>query len=197
MRHMEESLLIRACCDNDRNAQRELYELHVERIYRLVLRLLRSEQDAFDVTQDTFIRVFDKIGSFDQRSSLSTWLYRIATNEALQLLRRRAIEQKHLGVIRDQLNETTPARNERLELEEAMGLLSDSHRAILVLRYQQGLSYEQLALVLGLNPGTVASRLNRARTELRRALEGNREAPLEETRPATHPTDGRRCSDDL
>ncbi len=80
--------LIRQCREGDAQAQRELYDLTVERIYRLLLRLTRNEQDAFDLSQETYLRVFTKLDDFGGRSSFATWVYRIAVNEALQFLRR-------------------------------------------------------------------------------------------------------------
>ncbi|MCH7871292.1 MAG: sigma-70 family RNA polymerase sigma factor, partial [Planctomycetes bacterium] len=89
---MNDETIISGCRRRDRDAQRQLYERHAERIYRTVLRMVRDRDAAFDVTQETFVRAFQKIGSFDGRAAIGTWLYRIATNEALQFLRKRETE---------------------------------------------------------------------------------------------------------
>ena len=92
---MTERELVELCRRGDRQAQRALYDQTAEAIYRLALRMTRNADDAFDVAQDTYVRAFTRIEQFDGRSSLATWLHRIAVNEALQLLRRRKNEQHH------------------------------------------------------------------------------------------------------
>lgn len=185
---MDEAELIAGCRRGDRQAQRELYDRHADRIYRLALRLTRSEQDAFDVCQETFVRAFERIGGFDQRSRLGTWLYRIATNEVLQFFRRRDTERRHLRIVGEQREQETRAAPAKLreEVDDALELLSAQHRAILVLRYQEGLTYDEIADVLEIAPGTVASRLNRARSELRQLL-GDTSIGMEESGPGGHP----------
>lgn len=184
---MDESELIEGCRSGDRQAQRAVYDRHADRVYRIALRLTRDEQDAFDVAQDTFVRAFEQIGGFDARSRLGTWLYRIATNEALQLFRRRDTERRHLRIVSEQKNHATRPEAEAAqhEVDDALGQLSDEHRTILIYRYQEGFSYEEIADVLEIAPGTVASRLNRARAEIRALLGGD----TEETTPAGHLTD--------
>jgi RNA polymerase sigma-70 factor (ECF subfamily) len=184
---VDESGLIQGCRRRERGAQRALYERHGDRVYRLALRLTGDEQDAFDVAQATFVRAFEQIDAFDGRAQLGTWLYRIATNEALQLFRRRKTERRHLRIVGAQQERATRPEVEaaRLEIDDALARLSAEHRAILVLRYQAGLSYEEIAEVLCVASGTVASRLNRARAELRKLL-GNVDA--EENAPPTHPS---------
>lgn len=186
---MDEVDLIEGCRRGDRSAQQELYNRFAERIHRLTLRLTGNAQDAFDLTQDTFVRAFQRISSFDGRSGIGTWLYRIATNEALQLFRKRGTEQRHLKVLAEQRATATPKNQPtaRQEVEDALARLSEPHRAILILKYQEGLSYDEIAEVLEIAPGTVASRMNRARAELRAILTGG-PAPSEETTEQPHPT---------
>ncbi len=78
-----ERQIVAGCKQGDREAQRQLYDLTSERIHRLMLRMTRSADDAFDLTQEAYMRAFTQIGQFDGRSSLGTWLYRIAVNQAL------------------------------------------------------------------------------------------------------------------
>ena len=186
---MDETALIERCRARDREAQRELYEEYSRRIYNLALRMTRNADDAFEIAQDTFVRVFERIDSFDRRSQFGTWLHRIATNEALQLLRRRKIRQKHLRLF----TETRPVHTDEnpatdyQDLEEALARLTDEARAILLLRYQEGLDYAAIAEVFDCRPGTVASRLSRARAELRRNLDDSG-ATTEEKALREHPT---------
>ncbi len=187
---MDESELIEGCRRGDRGAQRELYEQYGERIHRLTLRMTRNAQDAFDLTQETFVRAFQRFSAFDGRSGVGTWLYRIATNEALQLFRKRGTEQRHLKVLADQraaaANDSPDSAHQ--DVDDGLARLSEPHRAILVLKYQEGLSYEEIADVLEIAPGTVASRMNRARAELRAILDGDSKTP-EETAETPHPKD--------
>lgn len=192
---MDDAALIDGCRRGDRDAQHQLYERYGEQIHRLTLRLTRNAQDAFDLTQETFIRAFQRISAFDGRSDVGTWLYRIATNEALQLFRKRGTEQRHLRVLAEQkarADDARPAPNSP-DVDEALAQLSEPHRAILILKYQEGLSYDEISDVLEIAPGTVASRMNRARAELRAILADEWSLPGEETADQQHPT-GRAAS---
>jgi RNA polymerase sigma-70 factor (ECF subfamily) len=187
---MDEAELLRRCRAGDRAAQHALYEHHVGRIYRLALRLSGNEQDAFDLTQDAFVRMLQRLDSFDGRCKLGTWLYRVAVNEWLQRLRRRRAEQSHLTVLAAELaaaREDTADRH-ALDVDAALAGISDEHRVILLLRYHENLSYDEIAETLDVPPGTVASRLSRARTELRTALARRQTAEGEETATRAHPT---------
>ncbi len=186
---VDDAELIEGCKQGRRDAQRAMFDRYHERIYRLLLRLTRDEHQAFDLAQDTFLRAFDRIRDFEGRSGLGTWLYRIATNEGLQWLRRRRTERRHLEIIAQQRN--TPERDPDVpdtpDIDQALATLSEQHRLILLLRYQENLDYAQLAEVLDCSPGTVASRLNRARAELRAALTRQNHDDEEETTHPTHP----------
>lgn len=186
---MDDAELLEGCRRRDRRAQQAVYERHAGRIYRLALRLAGNEQDAFDLAQETFVRAFEKIHTFDAQARLSTWLCRIATNEALQFFRRRQTERRHLRLVSAARVQTTDDQTAAsVEMDDALAALSDEHRAILVLRYQEGLSYADLAEALALSPGTVASRLNRARAELRALLREDSPAGMEENLDGGHPT---------
>ena len=187
---MNDEPIISGCRRRDRDAQRQLYELHVERIYRTVLRMTRDREAAFDVTQETFVRAFRKIDSFDGRAVIGTWLYRIATNEALQFLRKRETERRHLRIVAQERagsgKSEVPA--DYSDIEAALAALSEHDRAVLVLRYQEGLSYDEIAVALDCAAGTVASRLNRARSRVRAILADSAEAG-EESGRLSHQTE--------
>ena len=184
---MTESELVERCRNGDREAQRELYARTSERIYRLLLRMTGSPDDAFDLAQDTYLRAFTRIGQFDGRSSLATWLYRIATTEALQFLRRarrtRANRQESRAeVAMESAGEQITAR---LDVHHALAKLEPLDRTMLLLRYQEGLDYRAMARIVGCAEGTVASRLNRARARFRERM-GQSYAPREETNAVEH-----------
>jgi len=135
--------------------------------------MLRNHDDTSDVAQDTYLRAFGAIGKFDGSSSVDTWLYRIAVNEALQFLRRRKRQSRLLREHRDH-SERGPRQqpnDARLDVEEAVARLPEAERALIVLRYYEGLSYAQMAEVLNKPAGTIASGLNRARAMLKECLE--------------------------
>ncbi|GMU37884.1 MAG: sigma-70 family RNA polymerase sigma factor [Planctomycetia bacterium] len=186
---MDEAAVVEGCRRGDRAAQRVFYEQHADRIYALTLRMTDRPEDAFDLTQDTFLRAFQQFANFDARAAAGTWLYRIAVNETLQFFRRRDRERTRLEASRPEATGRTDdgtAAPAETDVAAALADLSLEHRVILILKYQTGLDYAEIAEVLDCAPGTVASRLNRARAELRRALEA-REAG-EEPRRVRHPT---------
>lgn len=185
---MTEKELINGCRRRERSAQRRLYEQHADRIYRTALRITRDADAAFDVTQDAFIRAFDGIDSFDGRAALGTWLYRIATNEALQFLRRRDNERKHLRIVAQRADQGVEAdvTSTYPDVETALDALSEHDRVVLVLKYQENLSYDEIASILECAPGTVASRLNRARERLRKIMAESSESEEETGRVSHH-----------
>ncbi|MCG3132533.1 MAG: ECF RNA polymerase sigma factor SigW [Phycisphaerae bacterium] len=192
---MDEAAVVEGCRRGDRAAQRAFYEQHADRIYALTLRMTGRAEDAFDLTQDTFLRAFQQFANFDARAAAGTWLYRIAVNETLQFFRRRDRERAHLETSRSEATGRTddeaaaPAAPAETDVSAALADLSLEHRAVLILKYQTGLDYAEIAEVLDCAPGTVASRLNRARSELRRLLEAR--AAGEEPRRVGHPTSRR------
>lgn len=184
---MLESEIIAGCRRQDRRAQQACYKHFVDRIYSLVLGITGNADDAFDAAQNAFLRTFQNFESYDGRASLGTWIHRIAVNEALQLLRRRGVERRHAPRIARGM-EAPPAIESEFDpavLEAALQQLSDEHRVLLLLRYQAGMSYREIAAVLELPEGTIASRLNRARAELRVLLD--RDGEREDSPPPPHP----------
>ena len=197
--------LIRRCREGDAQAQRELYDLTIERIYRLLLRLTRNEQDAFDLAQETYLRAFTKLDDFGARSCFATWVYRIAVNEALQFLRRENRGQSgrqttpadptaracaaDLALDQGMDTGTEDQTISRLDLNDALDDLAPIDRSILLLRYQEGLDYRAIGEITGCPEGTVASRLNRARVRLREKL-ADGYAPREGIAAEVHPIKG-------
>jgi RNA polymerase sigma-70 factor (ECF subfamily) len=164
--------LIERCQNGERDAQRVLFERTSERIYRLLLRMTGNADDASDLTQDTYLKGFQRLGQFDGRSAISSWFYRIAVNEALQFRRRRNLgAQKLKELAMDQPRETCdPVGELSLDIDDALAELSAEDRAILLLKYQEEFDYRGIAEVMACAEGTVASRLNRARERLRNML---------------------------
>lgn len=170
----------------DQAAYAQLVDEHAGRIYRLALRMMGNEADAEDVLQETFLSAFKAIDRFEGRSSLSTWLYRIASNAALMRLRRNEPDQVSVDnpLERDDgeiiprqffdfccLPEEDLLRDEaRAEMKRAVEELPPTLRSVFILRDIEGLSTEETANALGLSISAVKSRLMRARLKLRERL---------------------------
>ena len=178
---MEEKDLILRCQRGDEAAFESLVRLHEKRVYALCRRMCRSEDDALEAAQDTFLAVWRGVGSFRADAAFSTWLYRLATNACLDLLRR---EKKNGGNVSldDEGSSVEPVDRapspeeavERSETQrmvrEALLALPDDYRQILLLRETEQLSYAEIAEITGLELGTVKSRISRARLALRNDL---------------------------
>jgi RNA polymerase sigma-70 factor (ECF subfamily) len=162
--------IIAGCRAGERDAQRRLYERFRGTVYRLAVRMVGGAEAA-DVAQEIFLRVFARIGSFRGQAAFSTWLYRVSVNECLRHLGRGGLRHEPLAA-EPPCEEAGP--EQRLEqadlLEQALAALDAPLRAAFLLREVEGLSYREMADVLGLPPGTVASQLNRARAALQAFL---------------------------
>jgi RNA polymerase sigma-70 factor (ECF subfamily) len=169
----------------DREAFAHLVDYASAPIYRLALRMLNDEQDAEDVLQETFIKAYQALPGFEGRSSLKTWMFRIATNEALMLLRKRKPQQDVMEIDREDEAVEEPKEivdwccvpepelmsvETRKKLEEAASHLSPGLRAVFLLRDVEGLSGEETASILNVSVDVVKTRLLRARLKLREEL---------------------------
>jgi len=168
------------------DAFRLLVEQHSRALFRLAYRMTGNEQDAEDVVQETLLRAHRSMGRFEERSSISTWLHRIATNCALDLLRQRQRHDKgresedpegHPVVERLEGHEPAPDRlmfNTQVQkrIESAMSRLTPTERSAFVLRHFEGKGLDEIAPALGLRIGAVKNTIFRAVSKLRRELEG-------------------------
>jgi RNA polymerase sigma-70 factor, ECF subfamily len=172
----------------DRAALETLLERHVDRIHAVCRRILGNPEDALDATQEAMIAVARGIGRFDNRSAFTTWLYRVATNAALDEGRRKARRPRPVDPPAAAAVAASPedAVGARLDVDAALRDLPEEFRVAVVLRDLCDLDYAEIAEVLGVPPGTVRSRIARGRSALAEAL-GNRgrtpERPTTETRP--------------
>jgi RNA polymerase sigma-70 factor (ECF subfamily) len=171
--------------DRRRRALGELYERHRRRVFNVAYRVLGDWNGAQDLAQEVFLHLADRIGSFRGEATLTSWLYRVTVNRAIDA-RRREARRPAWKVGEGPIDEgvrrpSDPAqpgpppeafdRDETArEVQRALQLVSPKLRAILVLRYVEGLSYEDLREVLGCSLGTIKSRLNRAHAAFERTL---------------------------
>lgn len=171
--------LVERCQTGDRSAFEDLFTLYRDDVFRFAFLVVRDSSLAQDVVQEAFLKVFRSIGKFQFRSSFKSWLYRVAVNEAITILRRRKIKEEldpAPGATRDQ--SSAPSRDwqpeeaaldseERRFLHAAIGQLDPVHRSVVVLKYFHEFSDTEIATVIGCPAGTVKSRLHRARELLR------------------------------
>ena len=159
---------LEACCAGDDQSRRRLYDSSYRVVYRIVYRMV-GPSDADDVTQQVYLQLFGHLKSFVGRSTLKTWIYKVAMNESLQHLRRRT--RSRMGVLMTDPADRERKAQQRIDdseaLEFALARLDPTLRSLFMLRESEGLSYAEIAEVIGVPEGTVGSRLNRARAELR------------------------------
>ena len=174
----DETALIEQAQHGDRNAFGELVCRYYPGVVQVVYRLCGDTGLAEDMAQEAFLRGWINLPSFRPQSSLRNWLYRIAVNATLDVLRRRpeeTLEDEAVQMVPDQAAgpETALIEKERVALlQQAMRSLPEAARSVLVLREYGGLSYQEIASVLDVPIGTVMSRLNYARNRLRELLKG-------------------------
>lgn len=189
---IDERKCIRAAAKGDTEAFEKLVLQYQDQIFRLCLRMTGNEEDAADMTQEAFLKVWKHLESFQFDASFSTWLYRLASNCCLDLLRARkrkptislTVEDDEQSQVLDVTDsaptpeEAAICQEEREHLQQAMKQLDDEQRQILTLRVVNDLSYTEIAKILQIKEGTVKSRLSRARDQLRKILTeiGNKSA---------------------
>jgi RNA polymerase sigma factor (sigma-70 family) len=167
-------LLAMRCRRGDRAALEELIRTWEPRLLYFVRRLAHDEADAWDVLQETWVRVLNGIGSLGDPGSLVPWLYRVARNTALSHVRSREPQQESLEDHADAFADDSAGETRGFEDAEQVhrGLLSLSlpHREVLTLFFLEDLSVEEVASILGVPPGTVKSRLHYAKRALRKVI---------------------------
>ncbi|MGZ3476106.1 MAG: RNA polymerase sigma factor [Polyangiales bacterium] len=184
--------LVRRAQNGDDGAFRTLVERHQRRAFAIALGLVRNEQDARDIVQDAFLRVHKSLPSFQGSSSFFTWLYRIVTNLAIDLVRRPGRNVDELSEERQRTSQPGGEQQpdpmwvskvdgadpvdvlRRKELADRMRAAIDAlppyHKAVILMREVEGLSYEEMAEAMKVSKGTIMSRLFHARQKLQKAL---------------------------
>ena len=181
-----ETLLVADLLEGDATALASIVEKYGKLAYRLAIQITKNHEDANDVMQETFLKVYESIGSFRKESAFETWLYRIIVNQALNLVKRR--ERRRESSFSDaneiDLRFNLPGSSsyansphddvEKKELQkwvtQAVDSLSAKHRTVVILHEFEGLTHPQIATILNCSEGTVRSRLHYARRKLRDLL---------------------------
>jgi RNA polymerase sigma-70 factor (ECF subfamily) len=170
--------LVRAAAAGDAAAFEQLYQQHYRRVYSLCLRMLGNTTQAEDLTQEVFLQVFRKLGSFRGDSAFTTWLHRLTVNQVLMHFRKRGVKLEHTSEEGDFSNVVdTPLQStrrismvDRLALEKAIAELPPGYRTVFTLHDIEGYEHEEIAGLLGVSIGTSKSQLHKARMRLRELL---------------------------
>lgn len=181
MTREQEAAVIQAVLDGDVNAYEALVKEYEKNVYNLALRMTGNSEDAYDMSQEAFIKAYNSLSSFRGESKFSVWLYRIVSNVCLDFLRSRnrkptlslSIEDDDGDEVEMDIADESQSPEQLLDraltrdaVRRGLAALPPEHREILLLREIQGLSYEEIAETLGLEEGTVKSRIFRARKKL-------------------------------
>ena len=173
--------LVQKCQAGDIASFQELVSRYHQKVYMVIVGLLRNPDDAMEVAQESFFRAYRKITSFQGQSSFYTWLYRIAVNICIDHQRR---QKRNPLEFRESMDEVFEQQNEvardpfsdvhdrelREKILSAIDDLSPEHKAVIVLRTLEGMSYKDISEILGCSEGTVMSRLHYARKKLQNKL---------------------------
>ncbi len=180
---LDDDELVEAARRGDHDAFRTLFERYHRRAYALAVGVVRNPDDALDVVQDAFIKAHKYLDKFEGNSGFYTWLYRIVMNLAIDHLRKhRRVNPVELDEARLQEESLLPwilggnpgralmDKEIRKRIDVALDQLSDNHRAVIVMRELEGLSYEAMAQTMGCSKGTIMSRLFHARRNMQKRL---------------------------
>jgi RNA polymerase sigma-70 factor (ECF subfamily) len=184
--------LIARVLAGDPAAERALYDAHVDRVYRLAYRMAGDDDLAQDITQETFIRAFERLASFRGQSALSTWLHSITVSVALNGLRKvRRLERREAPL--DDAGPVAAAGRPadpdlRARMREAIAALPTGYRTVFLMHDVEGFTHEEIGAALGIESGTSKAQLSRARAKLRAALGAFRDAPAAQAAAAPDPS---------
>jgi len=170
--------LVRAAAAGDAAAFEQLYQQHYRRVYSLCLRMLSSTTQAEDLTQEVFLQVFRKLGSFRGDSAFTTWLHRLTVNQVLMHFRKRGVKMEQttddgetpIQIVKGTENPNAMPVVDRIALDKAIGQLPPGYRTVFTLHDIEGHEHEEIARMLGCSVGTSKSQLHKARMKLRGLL---------------------------
>jgi len=193
LRGSSDAELVAKAVEGDRNAYRGLVERYERKVMALAYEITGSHEDAEDVVQESFVKAYLALGQFKGDATFYTWLYRIVYNMAIDFKRKMARRggpplefdesQTQAGAVGDgslagdrfvSAPELMMRREDMTQFRRLMEELTEEHRAVIILREVEGMSYEQIAKTLGVNKGTVMSRLFYARKKLQQGLKNDR-----------------------
>ncbi len=170
--------LTQAAAAGDMVAFEEVYQRHHRRVYSICLRMLQNAFEAEDLTQDVFIQLYRKIGSFRGDSAFTTWLHRLTVNQVLMHFRKRNVKFEKTTDEGETPEQTVPGTHnplkmpivDKIALESAIDQLPNGYKNVFVLHDVEGFEHEEVANILGCSVGTSKSQLHKARLKLRKLL---------------------------
>lgn len=171
--------LARSAAKGNVQAFEELYKRHYRRVYALCFRMLQNAAEAEDLTQDVFVQLYRKIGSFRGDSAFTTWLHRLTVNQVLMHFRKRVVKYEKTASEEDnQTVQVVPGTEnhnrmrvfDKIALREAIAELPEGYRKVFILHDIEGREHEEVAKILGCSIGTSKSQLHKARAKLKRIL---------------------------
>ena len=169
---MSEAQLIEAARAGDQRAMGTLYATHADRVYSVVRRVVGDDHLAEDVSQDAWVRAFEKLHQFRGEAAFSTWMHRLAVNQAVNRLRSQGRRSKleTAPELRLPVQEPDESALHHRQLVRALDALADGYRTVLVLHDVEGLTHEEIGTRLGIAAGTSKSQLHKARARMRDLL---------------------------
>jgi RNA polymerase sigma-70 factor (ECF subfamily) len=183
----EDADLVRRCLSGDQRACRDLVRRYERPVYSVLMRVVRRSEDAEDLVQETFVKVFRALDRYDPERSFAAWIFTIASRLAIDQHRRRRVqtvslnvtdpgsgEERTMDVVDPGLrpDEITSNAEEELQTSALIDSLPEHYRIVVLLRHQQDLSYEEISEALNLPLGTVKARIHRARALLKDRIQG-------------------------
>jgi RNA polymerase sigma-70 factor (ECF subfamily) len=184
IRELGEAEAIRRAQQGDAEAFERIYRLHNRRVYALCLRMVGNTAEAEDLTQEAFLQLFRKIGTFRGESAFSTWLHRLAVNVVLMRLRKKTLAQTSLEEVTEPDEDVGGPRKDiggpdlrlsgsvdRVNLERAVEQLPPGYRSVFVLHDVQGYEHNEIATIMNCSIGNSKSQLHKARMRLRQLLQ--------------------------
>ena len=171
---MEPTNLVARVLAGDPDAERDLYDAHVDRVYRLVYRMVGDSDLAADYTQDTFIRTFERLAGFRGESALSTWIHSIAVSvvyngqRKVRRLRTREVDLEHAEPVAVTTRHADP--DLKVRLASAIDGLPEGYRTVFLMHDVEGFTHVEIGAALGIQEGTSKAQLSRARAKLREQL---------------------------
>jgi len=171
--------LTQAAANGNMMAFEEIYNRHHRRVYSICLRMLQNATEAEDLTQDVFIQLHRKIGSFRGDSAFTTWLHRLTVNQVLMHFRKRNVKfektteegETPIQIVGGTENPRKMPVVDKIAIEDAISQLPDGYRNVFVLHDVEGYEHEEVARILGCSVGTSKSQLHKARLKLRKLLQ--------------------------
>ena len=170
--------LAQAAAKGDMFSFEELYQRHHRRVYSICLRMLQNASEAEDLTQDVFIQLYRKIGSFRGDSAFTTWLHRMTVNQVLMHFRKRNVKfektteegETPVQIVPGTANQAKMPIVDKIALDKAIAQLPNGYRNVFVLHDVEGYEHEEVARILGCSVGTSKSQLHKARLKMRKLL---------------------------